>query len=96
VDEDDAKSEENEVTEDENLTKSVEAQTRVFELGAAFWAEAKTWGRGRRLLSPAEYNTLEICASIPSRLPTERQTEFALEILKKLEAEGFVARAVAE
>jgi len=29
-------------------------------------------------------------------LPTERQTEFALEILKKLEAEGFVARAVAE
>lgn len=96
VDEDDATSEENDVTEGENLTKSVEAQTRVFELGAAFWAEAKTWGRSQRLLSPAEYNTLEICAKIPSRLPTERQTEFALEILAKLEAEGFGAAEAAE
>lgn len=96
VDIDDARSEEDEVTEDENLTKSVEAQTRVFELGPAFWAEAKTWGRSQRLLSPAEYNTLEICAKIPSRLPTERQTEFALEILAKLEAEGFGAAAAAE
>ncbi len=96
ADEDDARSEEEEVTEDENLTKSVEAQTRVFELGAAFWAEAKTWGRTHRLLSPAEYNTLEICAKIPSRLPTERQTEFALEILAKLEAEGFGAAEAAE
>lgn len=96
VKEEDARSEEEEITEDENLTKSVEAQTRVFELGAAFWAEAKTWGRSQRLLSPAEYNTLEICAKIPSRLPTERQTEFALEILAKLEAEGFGASAAAE
>ena len=96
VEEDDARSEDEEITEDENLTKSVEAQTRVFELGAAFWAEAKTWGRSQRLLSPAEYNTLEICARIPSRLPTERQTEFALEILAKLEAEGFGASEAAE
>ena len=96
VDEDDARSEEEEITEDENLTKNVEAQTRVFELGAAFWAQAKTWGRTHRLLSPAEYNTLEICAKIPSRLPTERQTEFALEILAKLEAEGFGAAEAAE
>ncbi|MFV1875646.1 AIPR family protein [Nioella sp.] len=96
VEEEDARSDENEVTEDENLTKSVEAQTRVFELGPAFWAEAKTWGRSQRLLSPAEYNTLEICSKIPSRLPTERQTEFALEILAKLEAEGFVAAEAAE
>jgi hypothetical protein len=96
VDMEDARAEEDEVTEDENLTKSVEAQTRVFELGAAFWAEAKTWGRSQRLLSPAEYNTLEICAKIPSRLPTERQTEFALEILSKLEAKGFGATEAAE
>jgi len=96
VDMEDARAEEEEVTEDENLTKSVEAQTRVFELGAAFWAEAKTWGRSQRLLSPAEYNTLEICAKIPSRLPTERQTEFALEILSKLEAKGFGTTEAAE
>ncbi|WP_386680948.1 AIPR family protein [Loktanella sp. R86503] len=96
VDEDDAKSGEDDDTEDEKLTTSVEAQTRVFELGAAFWADAKTWGRSQRLLSPAEYNTLEICARIPSRLPTERQTEFALEILAKLEARGYRAKTAAE
>jgi|TARA_Y100000815_G_C13334872_1_gene497432 hypothetical protein len=96
VEEDEAKAEEHEVTEEESLTRSVAAQTRVFELGAAFWAEAKAWGRSKRLLSPSEYNTLEICAKIPSRLPTERQTEFALEILAKLEAEGFGMAEAAE
>lgn len=89
TDPEDAKSEDVEIVEDENLTKSVEAQARVFELGATFWAELKAWGRAKRLLSPSEYGVLDVCSKIPARMPTERQTSFALEILARMEAKGF-------
>jgi hypothetical protein len=83
------KSEDNDVTEDENLTAGVEAQMKVFELGAPFWGEAKTWGRAQKLLSPSEYGVLDVCSKMPGRLPNEKQTLFALEVLGKLEKHGF-------
>lgn len=89
VDPEEEKTEDREITEDENLTKGVEAQTAVFELGAPFWSEAKTWGRAHKLLSPSEYGVLDVCSKMPTRLPTEKQTLFALEVLKKLEEHGF-------
>lgn len=92
-----ARSEEADIIEDENLTKSVEAQTKVFELGASFWEEVKDWGRAKRLLSPSEYGVLDVCSKIPARMPTERQTSSALEILTRMEGEGFEGKgAVAE
>lgn len=96
ADPEEARSEDQEVTEDENLTKSVEAQTRVFELGAPFWQEVKAWGRGKRLLSPAEYGVLDVCAKIPTRLPTEHQSTFAMEVLSRMEAAGFRAAEAAD
>lgn len=89
VDPEEEKTEDREITEDENLTKGVEAQTKVFELGAAFWAEARIWGRAHKLLSPSEFGVLDVCSKMPTRLPTEKQTVFALEVLKKLEEHGF-------
>lgn len=89
IDPEDARTEVAEVTDDENLTKSVEAQARVFELGAPFWTEVKAWGRSWKLLSPSEYGVLDVCSRMPARLPTERQTAFALEVLARMEAAGF-------
>ncbi len=89
VDPEEEKAEDREIAEDENLTKGVESQTKVFELGAPFWTEAKTWGRAHKLLSPSEYGVLDVCSKMPTRLPTEKQTLFALEVLKKLEEHGF-------
>lgn len=84
-----ARSEDREVTEDENLTKSIEAQKKVFELGPLFWTEARDWGRAHKLLSPSEYGVLDVCSKMPTRLPTEKQTQFALGVLGKLEENGF-------
>ncbi|WP_282026117.1 AIPR family protein [Limimaricola cinnabarinus] len=92
VEPDDAKAEDAEVTDDENLTKSVKAQAKVFELGASFWAGARDWGRSKKLLSPSEFGVLDVCSKMPNRIPTERQTTFALEILEKLEKHGFERR----
>lgn len=89
IEPEEAKSDDDDVTDDENLTKSVEAQKKVFELGAQFWAEAKAWGRAQKLLSPSEFGVLDVCSKMPSRLPSEKQTQFALEVLSKLEKEGF-------
>lgn len=89
ADPEDEKEEDREITEGENLTKSVESQKRVFELGAEFWAGARDWGRAQKLLSPSEFGVLDVCSKMPTRLPTEKQTAFALEVLKKLEESGF-------
>lgn len=89
ADPEDEKEEDREITEGENLTKSVESQKRVFELGAQFWAGARDWGRAQKLLSPSEFGVLDVCSKMPTRLPTEKQTAFALEVLKKLEESGF-------
>ncbi|MES0810353.1 AIPR family protein [Roseibium sp. SCPC15] len=92
----DAKSEDNEVKDDAELTKSVEDQAKVFEFGAKFWQEARDWGRLHKLLSPSEYGVLDTCAKIPSRIPTERQTSVALQVLSKLEQNGFGAHEIAQ
>lgn len=81
---------------DRKLSEDVAAQVRVLELGAVFWAEAQAWGRKRRLLSPTEFSILGICAKIPAKLPTERQTTMAMSVLDRLEREGFRSSAAAE
>ncbi|MCR9283523.1 MAG: AIPR family protein [Rhodobacteraceae bacterium] len=91
----DARSEDDEVKDDAELTKSVEDQAKVFEFGAKFWQEARDWGRRHKLLSPSEYGVLDTCSKIPGRIPTERQTTFALQVLSKLEQNGFGAEEVA-
>lgn len=89
VDPEEARSSDDEIADDEALNKSIEAQTKVFELGPKFWADARDWGRSRKLLSPSEFGVLDVCAKMPARLPTERQTIFAMEVLSKLEREGY-------
>lgn len=95
IEPEDAKTDDSEISQDENLTKSVEAQKKVFELGAPFWAEARDWGRSHKLLSPSEFGVLDVCAKIPKRIPSERQGVYALEILAKLERHGLGGAATA-
>lgn len=74
---------------DRKLSVDVVDQVRVLELGGEFWAKAQVWGRERRLLSPAEFGVLGICAKMPARLPTERQASMAVSVLARLEENGF-------
>ncbi|MFW2545573.1 AIPR family protein [Primorskyibacter sp. 2E107] len=89
IEPEEARSEDDEIKEDAGLTKSVEDQTRVFELGPKFWDEARNWGRTHKLLTSMEYQVLGICAKIPNRIPTENQTAVAIKVLAKLESAGF-------
>ena len=71
------------------VTSGIEAQSTVVNLGAAFWKGALEWGKDRRLVTPKEAGILETCTRIPDRLPSEKQCLIAIEVLERLEADGF-------
>ncbi|WP_424968865.1 AIPR family protein [Dinoroseobacter sp. S375] len=77
------------------VTSGIEAQSTVVNLGAAFWKDALEWGKDRRLVTPKEAGILETCTRIPDRLPSEKQCLIAIEVLERLESDGFEARVAA-
>jgi hypothetical protein len=77
------------------VTSGIEAQSTVVSLGAGFWKGALEWGKDRRLVTPKEAGILETCTRIPDRLPSEKQCLIAIEVLERLEADGFEARVAA-
>ena len=77
------------------VTSGIEAQSTVVNLGADFWKSALEWGKVHRLVTPKEVGVLETCSRIPDRLPSEKQCVVAVEVLERLEADGFEARASA-
>lgn len=75
--------------QDQKILIGIEAQARVVQAPQGFWNDALEFGRARRVLSPREADILRICASIPSKIPSDRQSEIALSTLKRLQEEGF-------
>jgi hypothetical protein len=73
----------------QRILNGIEAQTAVFAAGADFWRNAKKWAEQRLLLNGTESGILEVAASIPIRIPSEKQSMRTIEILRKLNAEGY-------
>lgn len=73
---------------DQKMLNGIEAQSAVVTAGNTFWGEIAEWGRRRKLLTPTEAGVLAVAASMPERIPTERQSVKAVEALRKLRAEG--------
>ncbi|MFO1202486.1 MAG: AIPR family protein [Tabrizicola sp.] len=71
------------------MTDGINAQAEVVTLGALFWSEALAWGRDRRLVTPKDMQILEVCASMPRRIPTDVQSRHALDTLGRLRDQGF-------
>lgn len=73
---------------DQRELNGIEAQTAVVNAGAEFWRKAKAWGESKEILSATEIGILEVAGSIPSRLPSEKQSLRAVDILRRLNDEG--------
>jgi hypothetical protein len=71
------------------MTDGINAQSEVVTLGALFWSEALVWGRERKLVTPKDMQILEVCASMPRRIPTDLQARHALDALGRLRDHGF-------
>lgn len=72
----------------QKIDDGVNAQKRVFEVGAAEWKRILIEGTKRKLLTPKEIGILEIAEKMPRQIPTEKQSDVLLEILAKAEVEG--------
>lgn len=73
---------------DQKLLNGIEAQSVVASAGGQLWAQLSAWGQSRKLLSPTELGILRVAASVPMKIPSEKQCLKVIESLRKLRAEG--------
>ncbi|MBU9697284.1 AIPR family protein [Rhodobacteraceae bacterium HSP-20] len=71
------------------MTDGINAQSEAVNLGADFWRDVLAWGRDRKRLTPKDMQILEVCASIPRRIPTDQQSRYALEVLGRMKDQGY-------
>ena len=72
------------------MTEGINAQSEVVTLGTEFWKKVLAFGRKNTGFTPKDMQIIEICASIPRRLPTDLQSRHALETLERMKNQGFV------
>ena len=89
VSKDEQTSERVQAVRDQRVLNGIHAQTAVVNAGAELWRSVLAWGNEKRLLTTTELGCLRVAASIPNRIPTEKQSTRVLEALKKLHQEGF-------
>lgn len=72
----------------QRVDNGIEAQTKVIGAGGDAWLRVESWGRERGLINEKESSILKVCASLPRKIPTEKQCQAALETLRRLRTEG--------
>ncbi|MCY4575406.1 MAG: hypothetical protein OXC55_02175 [Chloroflexi bacterium] len=77
-----------EAVRDQQVLNGIEAQTAVVNAGSEFWKGVYEWGDARRLISPDEKGMLTVAMLIPSKVPSEKQSQRLLETLSRLQEEG--------
>jgi hypothetical protein len=70
------------------MLNGIQAQMIILNAGADLWREVRDWGSTERLISPTEAGVLDVAASIPYKLPTEKQSLRIVQTLKRLQGEG--------
>ena len=74
---------------EQRILNGIEAQIAVVNAGGPFWADAVAWAKPRDLLTPSEIEILKVAARTPERTPTDKQSSKAMELLTRLQAEGY-------
>lgn len=70
------------------IDNGIEAQTRAVELGSHFWKQAIDWGLERHMLSEPDHTTMSKVASIPNKIPTEKESILLMTIIERLREES--------
>ncbi|MEI5688949.1 AIPR family protein [Sphingomonas kyungheensis] len=63
----------------------IEAQREVVNQGGKYWSQLLAFGKSIGKLPPKEAGILQACASLPGRIPTEKQCIAAVAIADRLE-----------
>ena len=88
----DAKSAEKEAKQDQKLISDVEAQSKVLELGADYWAKVNDFVLAKRVtFSPDQMKAMKYALKIPVQFPSAYQSVQLLALLEEAKANGFKA-----
>ena len=74
---------------DQRIDTGINVQTYVIEKGADYWKQVKCFNINIQLLSPKEMSVLDVACSIPTSIPSEKQSGILIDIEKKIIEEGF-------
>jgi AIPR protein/abortive infection phage resistance-like protein len=74
--------------QDQRMLNGIQAQTAVVNAGGDLWRSLRQWGTEERLISPTEAEILAVAASVPIKIPSEKQSLVVVAILQRLHAEG--------
>ena len=80
----------------QRVTEGLVALTEVIEFGAAGWLALQSFARPRGLLMPDDDRALRVACSIPGSLPTDKQADRLLQVLRRCEDAGFQRSAFAD
>jgi hypothetical protein len=86
IDPEEANSYKREQRREREQISGVQAQAEVVSLGGEYWSKVLAFGRSINKLNPKEASILSVCAQLPARVPSEKQSLAALSIVDRLEA----------
>jgi hypothetical protein len=89
IDKDDERGAQKASRQDQRVENGIDNQRLVLQLGSGYWSKARKWAHEQSMTSPDEDGILAVAASIPRKLPTEKQSWRLIQIKEKLELEGF-------
>jgi hypothetical protein len=73
---------------DQKVLNGIEAQTAVVRAGGELWKGVGKWATKKALLSPTESDILDVAASVPAKIPSEKQSLVLIAVLKRLHGQG--------
>ena len=85
---DEQKAEQKKAKKTQQIDNGIDAQKRVLAVPPQKWSQIRQIGIRRRFLSEKEVGIIRIAEQIPQKIPTEKQSEVLLEVLKKATTEG--------
>jgi AIPR protein/abortive infection phage resistance-like protein len=74
---------------DRRIDDGIENQSYVFRLGPVYWTGARAWAKQQGIVTADEDGILAVAASMPKKMPSEKQSWRLIQIKAKLELEGF-------
>jgi hypothetical protein len=73
---------------DQKILNGIEAQTAVVRAGGAVWKSVGKWAGEKALISPTELDILNVAASVPMKIPSEKQSLVVIAVLRRLHGQG--------
>lgn len=86
----DSKVAEREAKKDQKIYSDIEAQTKVVELGGAFWKSVNAFVLAKRVpMTSEQLKAMKYATEIPNRVPSPHQSIQILNLLEEAKANGY-------